>query len=131
MNEDGRVVGYKRPPRSTRFAKGVSGNPKGRPKARMAGLPYAEILDRMVTIREGTRSYQVTAEAAFLRYLRKKALDGVEAAQEQVEEIQAFRRAHDSRLNSGPVTCLCRKFNSSGVGPRIGRCLAAWWTSSS
>ena len=104
MTEDADGVGYKRPPRLTRFAKGVSGNPRGRPKAAAATLPYAEVLDRMVTIRVGTRSYQVTAEEAFVRFLRKKALDGVEAAQERIEEIQAFRHAHDPAVGGGPST---------------------------
>jgi hypothetical protein len=48
-------------------------------------LPYARILDRMVTIKDGRGARQVTAEEAFLLYLRKKALDGNEAAQERLE----------------------------------------------
>ena len=40
-------------PRSTRYPTGVSGNPKGRPKRKGEGLPYAKILDRMVTIKDG------------------------------------------------------------------------------
>jgi hypothetical protein len=39
-------------------------------------LPYARILDRMVTIKDGLGARQVTAEEAFLFYLRKKAVDG-------------------------------------------------------
>jgi hypothetical protein len=35
----------------------------------------------------------------FLLYLRKKALDGDEAAQERLEEIQAFRREHDPAID--------------------------------
>jgi Family of unknown function (DUF5681) len=58
---------------------GRSGNPKGRPKRKGEGLPYARILDRMVTIKDGRGARQVTAEEAFLLYLRKKALDGNEA----------------------------------------------------
>jgi hypothetical protein len=72
MPDPDEAVGYKRPPRSTRYRAGVSGNPKGRPKRKGQGLPYAE--------------------QAFLFYLRKKALDGNEAAQERLEEIMAFSR---------------------------------------
>jgi Family of unknown function (DUF5681) len=93
-------IGYKRPPRSTRYPAGVSGNPKGRPKRKDKGLPYARILDRMVTIKDGLGARQVTAEGAFLLYLRKKALDGNEAAQERLEEILAFSREHDTDLDS-------------------------------
>ena len=44
----------------------------------------------MVTIKDGLGARQVTAEEAFILYLRKKALDGNEAAQERLEEILAF-----------------------------------------
>jgi hypothetical protein len=102
------VVGYKSPPRSTRYAVGVSGNPKGRPKRKDKGLPYARILDRKVTIKDGCGARQVTAEEAFLLYLRKKALDGNEAAQERLEEIQAFRREHHLDLDPDGITTIVR-----------------------
>jgi hypothetical protein len=98
MSERDDLVGYKSPPRSTRDPAGVSGNPKGRPKRKGEPLPYARILDRMVTIKDGRQPREVTGEEAFLLYLRKKALDGDEAAQERLEEIQAFRREHDPAL---------------------------------
>jgi hypothetical protein len=86
MTEDDEALGYKNPPRSTRYRAGVSGNPKGRPKRKGEGLPYAKILDRMVTIKDGLEARQVTAEEAFLWYLRKRAMDGNETAQERLEE---------------------------------------------
>ena len=97
------VVGYKSPPRSMRYPAGVSGNPKGRPK-RKEGLPYAKILDRMVTIKDAFGARRVTAEEAFILYLRKKALDGNEAA--QLEEIQAFRRERDPDLGPDGITTI-------------------------
>ena len=101
------VVGYKSPPRSTRYPAGVSGNPKGRPK-RKEGLPYARILDRMVAIKDGLEARQVTAEEAFILYLRKKALDGNEAAQDRLEEIQAYRRDWDPDLGPEKITTIVR-----------------------
>ena len=105
MNDDKDVIGYKSPPRSTRYPTGVSGNPKGRPK-RKGGLPYARILDRMVTIKDGLGARQVTAEQAFFLYLRKKAMDGNEAAQERLVEILAFRRESDPDLGPKGITTI-------------------------
>jgi Family of unknown function (DUF5681) len=102
------VVGYKSPPRSTRYRPGVSGNPRGRPKRKDKGLPYAKILDRMVTIKDGLTARQMTAEEAFILYLRKKALDGNEAAQERLEEIQACRRECDPNLGPEEMTTIVR-----------------------
>jgi hypothetical protein len=107
VTEGDGVIGYKSPPRSRRYPTGVSGNPKGRPK-RKRGLPYAWILDCMVRIKDGRGARQVTAEEAFLFYLRKKAVDGDESAQERLEEIQAFRREHDPDLGSQGITTIVR-----------------------
>jgi hypothetical protein len=107
VTEGDDVIGYKSPPRSTRYLAGVSGNPKGRPK-RKRGLPYAWILDRLVRIKDGGRARQVTGEEAFFLYLRKKALDGSEAAQERREEIQAFRRERDPDLDPEGLTTIVR-----------------------
>ena len=98
-------LGYKKPPRSTRYPVGVSGNPKGRPKGKR-GLPYARILDRLVRIKDGGSARQVTGEEAFLLYLRKKALDGSEAAQERLEEILAFRRERDPDFGKEGITAI-------------------------
>jgi hypothetical protein len=105
---EGDEVGYKRPPRSTRYPAGVSGNPKGRPKRKDKGLPYARILDRKVTIKDGFGARQVTAQEAFLAYLRKKALDDNEAAQERLEEILAFRRERDPTIGPEDITTIIR-----------------------
>jgi hypothetical protein len=62
----------------------------------------------MVTIKDGLGTRQVTAEEAFLLYLRKKAVGGNETAQERLEEIQAFRREHDPDLGPEDITTIVR-----------------------
>lgn len=74
--EDSEAVGFKRPPASTRFKKGVSGNPKGRPRGRHRSIPYDTTLGQMVTIREDGRERRVTAAEAFLLQLTRKGLQG-------------------------------------------------------
>lgn len=73
-------VGYQRPPKSARFQKGQSGNPRGRPKNRKRALPYDHVLGQMVTVREDGREKRVTAAEAFLLQLTKKGLEGDSAS---------------------------------------------------
>ncbi len=78
-NEDG-GGGYGRAPRTTRFTKGQSGNPTGRPRGRRREAPYEAVLGQMVTIREGGVERRVTAAEAFLLQLTKRGLEGDSAA---------------------------------------------------
>ena len=73
-------VGYRKPPRNTRFTKGQSGNPAGRPRGRHREAPYEAVLGQMVKIREGGAERYVMAAEAFLLQLTKRALEGDDAA---------------------------------------------------
>src|SRR6202049_2758307 len=91
-------VGYRNPPRTTRFPKGRSGNPAGRPRGRRPEAPYEAVLGQMVTIREGGVERRVTAEEAFLLQLAKSGVEGDGAATRTalglIEEITARRSTH-------------------------------------
>src|SRR5713226_3405806 len=79
-DDDNDGGGYGRPPRTTRFAKGQSGYPAGRPRGRHREAPYEAVLGQMVTIREDGVERRVTAAKAFLLQLAKRGVEGDSAA---------------------------------------------------
>lgn len=113
MSEDQQdyVVGYKKPPRATRFKKGQSGNPKGRtprPKNNRAlpsgVLPTVQLIraeaQRLVLIREGENRREISTSEAVLRALARTAIQGGVLAQRTYLELQMLedeRMAHQKR----------------------------------
>jgi hypothetical protein len=100
---DGEAIGYKKPPTSTRFAKGCSGNPKGRPKGQHKQLPYDTVLGQMVTVREEGRERRITAAEAFLLQLTRKGLAGDSAAARASLNAIETARAASAMPDDGPV----------------------------
>jgi Family of unknown function (DUF5681) len=92
-------VGYRKPPRATRFTKGQSGNAGGRPRGRRREAPYEVVLGQMVTIREGGVERRVAAAEAFLLQLAKRGLEGDSAAARAtlavIEEITERSSTHE------------------------------------
>jgi hypothetical protein len=71
------TVGYKRPPRHTRFRPGQSGNPSGRPKGTQnLATDLGEELAERIPIRERERRLHVSKQRAILKTLVSKALEG-------------------------------------------------------
>jgi hypothetical protein len=85
-------VGYRRPPAATRFAKGRSGNPRGRPRGKAGQLPYESVLGQIVTVTENGQTKRITAAQGFLLKLMKDALAGDAAAmRDMLTTIEAAR----------------------------------------
>lgn len=107
-------VGYKSTPKSTRFKKGTSGNPKGRPLGRHRSVPYDTLLGQMVTIREDGRTRRVTAAEAFMLQLTRKGLQGDSASARA--SLAAIETAKQRTGPQGPNEILRIIFMSFGIG---------------
>jgi hypothetical protein len=70
-------IGYRKPPKATRFRTGQSGNPKGRPRGspNLATDLSAE-LGEQITVREGGQPRLVSKQRALIKSLMAKALQG-------------------------------------------------------
>jgi hypothetical protein len=71
------AVGYRRPPKSTQFKPGVSGNPKGKPKgSRPVGALLQEIIRQKIPVTENGKTRRLTVLEIMLRRLANDAMRG-------------------------------------------------------
>jgi Family of unknown function (DUF5681) len=76
-------VGYKKPPKHTRFQSGQSGNPKGRPPGSKSLKTLIDReLETKVTVREGGRVVKLTKRQLLVKQLIKKAVEGDHRSQQ-------------------------------------------------
>ena len=71
------AVGYGRPPIHTRFAPGVSGNPRGRPRgSKNLKTDVLEEIGEKVTVREGEMSRSISKQRAIVKAVVLRAIRG-------------------------------------------------------
>lgn len=98
-------VGYRKPPKSTQFKNGISGNPKGRPKR---PLDFDDELLResrsLITINENGQRRRISKLAAVFKQLTNKAMGGsIPAARTYLDRVlvafekRALREAAQAR----------------------------------
>lgn len=94
--DDEYKIGYGKPPRKTRFKKGESGNPSGRPRGITAGRARVLALKeafRMVRVKEGDSIVSLPAiQAIFRGHLALAAKGNVAAQRAVIETVQAMER---------------------------------------
>ena len=81
-------TGYRKPPKHTRFMKGQSGNPKGRPKGTQnLRTDLSEELSELIRVREGDHEITVSKQRALLKTLTARALKGDTRAAQLVLDL--------------------------------------------
>ena len=84
-NREPAEVGYRKPPKSTQFKPGQSGNSKGRPKGvQNFETDLQQTLRAPVEIKNAKGTRTVTTQQALLQTLAAKALDGDIRANQQL-----------------------------------------------
>jgi len=105
-------VGYRKPPSQTQFKKGVSGNPKGRPRGATPGRALklaAQEIFRPIRVKEGDRIVSIEAFRAILRQVVANAAKGSGPAQRlvvdfirQIEHGLAAQAVAEDKENPAP-----------------------------
>jgi hypothetical protein len=96
-SESRQSVGYGNPPKNTRFKKGVSGNPMGRPKGSLnVAAAFTRTLLEKVVINEHGQRKTVTKLEAALKQLVNKAASGDLRAVGQLVELARDAEAKQS-----------------------------------
>jgi hypothetical protein len=69
------AVGFGRPPKSTQFSPGKSGNPRGRPKgSRSLGTILSDVIRQSIPVTENGRTRRIPALEVMLRRLANDAM---------------------------------------------------------
>ena len=77
LDRDQSAVGFGKPPVRTRFKKGVSGNPNGRPRgSRNVTIGIREAFTAPITIREGNKTYRASTLEALSRKMLERGIKG-------------------------------------------------------
>lgn len=118
-------TGFGKPPKSTRFEKGQSGNPSGRPKgARSMRSLLEELLDQPVTISVRGVPRQVPAKEAVLNRLLAQALTGKTQDADLLVRLikftlpEQFAEEADDQLNADETKLLEAIANKMLMGRR-------------
>ena len=100
------VVGYGKPPVHTRFQKGRSGNPKGRPRGKknMSTLLSAALDAAIIVVENGRRKKISKREAIITQLVNKSASADLKATQIVLAMLQDVEARADDSSDSATFT---------------------------
>jgi hypothetical protein len=89
-------VGYRKPPKHSKFKKGVTGNPKGRPKRKpfAAAETIDSVLNSTTEYRERGQTRVATRRELTIRTLVNRALKGDVKSAEALLKLRAHAQRH-------------------------------------
>jgi len=86
---------YRKPPLHTRFKKGQSGNPRGRPVKNLAGLLAAALNEKVTVTENGKRRKVTKREAVIAQLVNKSASAELRATKMLIEMLRDIERKAD------------------------------------
>lgn len=107
MADEDYKVGYGQPPLHSRFPKGRSGNPKGRPRgSRSFKVEYREELEQRITININGRPRKISKRRALLMALVNNGIKGnLRAAAKAVDlDIRHLSGEDDATTSGQPLS---------------------------
>jgi hypothetical protein len=95
-HDDSYEIGYKKPPAETRFTRGQSGNPKGRPKgAKNLATLLVKVGRERVKVTINGRTRTITKLEAILLQLANKAISGEDRAAKEILHLHSLYEDSD------------------------------------
>jgi hypothetical protein len=89
------ATNYRKPPIETRFKKGQSGNPRGRPAKNLAALLAAALNEKVTVTQNGNRRQATKREAVIAQLVNKSASAELRATKMLIDMIRDIEKKAD------------------------------------